>query len=436
MRALLVFCLIAAAAAQDDVDSRPDLVLILADDVGVEAFAAYGGESYATPHLDAMAREGTRFCHCYSQPLCTPSRVKLMTGRSNIRNYTSFGILPRGERTFAHTLREAGYATCVVGKWQLFGSRPELLGRGAGTAPEAAGFDEHLLWQVDRIGSRYGDPLLVKNGANVDGTAGGYGPDFFTDHAIDFIRRQRAAGRPYLLYFPMALVHSPFEAPPGSDPGPRGKAGRQQRFAAMMRHMDAIVGRITAAIDAAGGKDRTLVLFSGDNGTARNIDSKCAGRIVTGGKGLPNDRGTHVPLLARWPGTVPAGHESDALVDFSDFYPTLCAAAGAAPPSEPALDGRSFLPQLRGGPGSARDAIFVYWNPRPERPNFARGRFARDRRYKLYGDGRFYDLHSDPEEERPIDAAIATAAAAAHQKLADKIASMPAHPERIAEQHR
>jgi len=436
-RLLPTTLLLTAFAAAQDPPNRPDLVLFLADDVGVEAFSTYGGESYDTPHLDALAADGMRFSHCYSQPLCTPSRVKIMTGQSNLRNYTSFGILPRGETTFAHVLRDAGYATCVVGKWQLYGSRQELLPKGAGTAPADAGFDEHLLWQVDRIGSRFGDPLLVRNGDYLADTAGGYGPDLFAEHAIDFIKRQRAAGRPYLLYFPMALVHSPFEAPPGVDPGPEGRAGRQHRFATMMQRMDAIVGRITAAIDDAGGRERTLLMFTGDNGTSRAIVSRRDGVDVQGGKGLPNDRGTHVPLIARWPGVIAPGGVSDALIDFSDFFATLCEAAAAPLPEALTIDGRSFLPQLRGAGGSARDSIFVYYNARPERQGFARGRFARNRHFKLYGDGRLYDLRVDPEEQRPITTDNEDPmAAAARRQLAATIAAMPDHPLRIAKDHR
>lgn len=428
LRATLLFALssLVSLPAQEGEPDRPDIVLILADDVGVEAFAPYGGQDHATPHLDALAAAGTRFRHCYSQPLCTPTRVELMTGLSNIRNYTSFGILPPGSTTFAQVLQRAGYATCVVGKWQLYGSQQERLGPGAGTTPAAAGFDEHLLWQVDRIGSRYGDPLLVQNGEDLAGTKGRYGPDLFTDHAIDFIRRQRRAHRPYLLYYPMALVHAPFEAPPGTAPGPAGAAGRQHRFAAMMAKMDELVGRIVSAVDENGGRGRTLILFAGDNGTDAGITSRCNGEDVAGGKGQANERGTHVPLYAWWPGTVPSARTSDALVGFTDFFPTLCEVAGAAVPPAPPLDGRSFVSQLRGAPGSARDSLFCYSNARPEREGFPRSRFARDVRFKLYGDGRLFDVQTDPEEQHPIALDTAEVAAqAARERLQAVLIGMP-----------
>ncbi|MCR9248100.1 MAG: sulfatase-like hydrolase/transferase [bacterium] len=437
---IVAMALIGALVGQTS--TRPDIVLIMADDVGVEAFSSYGGESYDTPHLDALAQAGMQFQHCHSQPLCTPSRVKLMTGQSNIRNYRSFGILPRGSVTFANVLQDAGYRTCVVGKWQLFGSRQELLPKGAGTSPAAAGFDEHLLWQVDRIGSRYGKALLVENGRYADRASAGYGPDRFADFAIDFIARQRKAEQPYLLYFPMALVHSPFESPPNADPvdaPPKSRDGKQARFAQMMTHMDAIVGRLLGAVDENDGRERTLFLFTSDNGTPRNIVSRQNGRPVRGGKGLSNDRGTHVPLVARWPGTIPADRTNDSLIDFTDFFVTLLATAGAEQPASLTLDGRSFLPQLRGEPGTPRDSLFCYYNPRPERRKFARGRFARDQHFKLYGDGRFFDLVNDPEEQTPLptdDLATNPQRRAAHRKLMAAIAAMPEHPLAIAPEHR
>ena len=129
-------------------NGKPNIILIMADDLGYECLGCYGSASYKTPVLDELAATGVRFEHCYSQPLCTPSRLKIMTGKNNFRNYTYFGALAPKEKTFGHMMKNAGYATCIVGKWQL-----AARDRGEGIYPKAAGFDEHCLWQVDDRGS-------------------------------------------------------------------------------------------------------------------------------------------------------------------------------------------------------------------------------------------------------------------------------------------
>jgi len=396
-----------------------NVILIMSDDVGVEAFSCYGGESYETPRIDQLAREGVRFAHCHSQPLCTPSRVKLMTGLSNLRNYERFSVLPSDQLTFGHLLQRAGYRTAVVGKWQLLGAEHYGEWAGRGTLPEHAGFDEHCLWQVDRLGSRYGGPLVRENGAT-SSREGGYGPDVYTEYGCRFIRRHRA--RPFLLYFPMALVHSPY---PKTPDGPRRKT-RQGRFAAMMTYMDRCVGRLMDTVVDAGIADRTLILFTSDNGTGRNIVSRYKGRMVKGGKGVSTDRGTHVPLLGWGAGVGDPGRVTDDLVDFSDFLPTLLDAAGRGAPAGLSFDGVSFLPTLRGEQGGRRKAIVIWSDPRPGRTSPVG--FARDERWKLYDDGRLFDLSTDPDEGRPLDQSSATSLVRARlQRALDR---MPPDPER------
>ncbi len=162
----MVFLVVSVAAAQSP-PKQPNIILIMADDIGFECLGAYGSRQYRTPHLDRLASEGLRFQHCYSQPLCTPSRVKLMTGLSNVRNYAAFSILRSDQRTIGHLFQKAGYATAVAGKWQLLGAvHYDKRFRGKGTRPRAAGFDSHCLWQVDQLGKRYWNPLLHINGTN------------------------------------------------------------------------------------------------------------------------------------------------------------------------------------------------------------------------------------------------------------------------------
>ncbi len=376
-------------------DEKPNILLIMADDLGYECITANGGESYQTPVLDSLAKQGIRFEHCYSQPICTPSRVKLMTGMYNVRNYAVFGLLEKKQRTFAHQLREGGYRTGIVGKWQL-GKDTSL--------PDHFGFDEYCLWHMLRSKSRYASPGLEINGVKKD-FPGKYGPDICADYACDFIQRHKDC--PFLLYYPMILTHCPFEPTPDSDDwdptskGSKTYKGDAKYFGDMVNYMDKIVGRILDQLEASGVRDNTIVLFTGDNGTDTPVVSMMNGRKVVGAKGTTPDAGCRVPFIAHWPGRMPAGAVSQDLVDFSDFMPTLCEAAGVPLPSDRPIDGRSFLPQLRGEKGNPRDWIYV-WYARNGGPTGKE--FTRNQRYKLYSSGDFYDIQNDVLEESPLDA--------------------------------
>lgn len=386
----------------------------MADDFGYECVAANGGESYRTPHLDRLAATGLRFTHCYVQPLCTPTRVELMTGKSNVRNYVRFGLLPTGERTFANLLHEAGYATAVCGKWQL-GREPDL--------PRHFGFDESFLWQHTRRPPRYANPGLEVDGVEKNFHDGEYGPTLVNEFALDFLARHAPAAsrgeRPFFLYYPMMLTHDPFQPTPDSpDWNPRAvgeKDGAPRHFADMVAFMDKLVGRLVDRLDELGLRENTLLLFLGDNGTSGKITSRFRGADFKGGKGQTTHRGMHVPGIANWPGRVPAGLVCDDLVTAVDFLPTICAATGTPVPR--GIDGRSFAPQLRGEPGSPRDWIYSWYSPRNGGSTKVR-EAAFDRHFKLDADGDLYDLSADADEKRPIPLSEATgAAAAAARKL-------------------
>jgi len=378
---------------------KPNIVLIMADDLGYECLGCYGSKSYKTPVLDGLAATGMRFDHCYSQPLCTPSRVKIMTGQYSFRNYVNFGVLDPKQKTFGHLLRDRGYATCVVGKWQLYGSvnqRAEV--RGKGSLPSDAGFDEHCLWQIKGRGSRYKDPVMVKNGETLDNLQGKYGPDISCDYALDFIERHKAG--PFLLYFPMAIVHSPFEPTPDSEDWGKKTKKNTKYFADMVAYMDKIVGRIVGKLGELGLRENTLVLFVGDNGTDKSIRSQMADSVIRGDKGNTTDGGTHVPMIANQPGVVPVGKVCGDLVDFSDFVPTFAELTRAKAPEGMRMDGRSFLPQLHGEKGNPREWIFCHYDPRWGKWKEVK-RFVRDKRWKLYAGGELYDIPADVLEQNP-----------------------------------
>jgi arylsulfatase A-like enzyme len=374
----------------------------MADDIGYECFGSYGSTSYQTPYLDGLARTGIRFEHAYSTPLCTPSRVQIMTGKYNFRNYRAFGILDPKERTFAHMLKEAGYATCAAGKWQLYGSdalAPEI--RGTGSMPGQAGFDEHCLWHLVDRGSRYADPVIVENGRKREELEDKYGPDVFRDFINDWIERHK--DQPFFVYYPMALVHSPFVPTPDSEAWATNRDQRDDRyFADMVNYMDKIVGQIIGQLEELGLRENTLVMFVGDNGTHKSIQSAIGDRIVQGDKGETTDAGTHVPFIANWPGTAPSGSLCSDLIDFSDFYPTLAEAAGVKVADAESIDGRSFLPQLMGEQGNPRQWIFCHYDPRWGGRQETQ-RYAQDKRWKLYDDGKLFDIPFDPLEKGPIE---------------------------------
>ena len=409
---------------------KPNIILIMADDFGYECVTANGGQSYQTPNLDRLAASGMRFEQCHVQPLCTPTRVQLMTGRYNVRNYLNFGTLVRTETTFGHLLKKADYATGICGKWQL-GREPD--------APQHFGFDESLLWQHTRRPPRYANPGLEHNGVEKDFPIGSYGPKLVNDFALDFVTRHK--DRPFFLYYPMILTHDPFQPTPDSaDWDPTTKGENLQRnvkhFADMTAYMDHMIGRLDAKLAELGIRENTLLLFIGDNGTHSSVTSRFKGTDFKGGKGTTTHRGHHVPFIASWPAALKQGQVNRDLISSADFLPTLCQAAGASVPE--ACDGVSFLPQLRGEAGKPREWLYSWYSPR-QRLDLTVREFAFNRDYKLYRTGQFFDLMSDPFEERPlpVDKLTGTAAQVAEklQEVLDQFKdARPAELDRQFEQ--
>jgi arylsulfatase A len=234
-----VCCVGQLATAQS---RKPNLILILADDLGYETIGANGGTSYKTPVLDKLAATGARFTHAYAQPLCTPTRVQLMTGQYNVRNYVSFGALVPNIVTFGNLLKQAGYATGMVGKWQL-GQELAL--------PQKLGFDEAFLWQHTRRPPRYANPGLEINGVRHDYNNGEYGPDILNDYALDFVARHKSV--PFFLYYAMLLTHDPYQPTPDSpdwDPKAVGEQvnRNETHFGDMVSYMDKLIGKLVAKL--------------------------------------------------------------------------------------------------------------------------------------------------------------------------------------------
>ncbi|MCB1236429.1 MAG: sulfatase-like hydrolase/transferase, partial [Verrucomicrobiae bacterium] len=431
-----------AADAETEKMERPNLVLILLDNVGKEWFGCYGSEEHCTPNIDRLAAEGVRFSHCYTTTICAPSRVEWLTGRYPFRTgwhlhhdaglYGGGGLDPAREVTFARAPRDAGYVTGMAGKWQVnpLHDEPGILGRH--------GFDETLVWPgaIDRdavdadffpkfhdaiarndaeylrvatshIESRYWDPVLLRNGAR-EVAKGRFGPDLFQEFAFDFFARHRE--EPFLFYHAMVLTHGMnvnvhvVPTPDNRDDPPKEE---KAAFADMLRYADKQVGEVVGKLEALGLMDRTIVIVASDNGTSTSLTARANGREVRGGLYQISEAGGNVPLIVYSPKLVPGGR-SGALADFTDILPTVCDLAGAPRPAGVTLDGRSFAAYVRGKAEAPRKWIFNHYGDE---------RVARNARFRLENDGDLFDLDADPDGATPLPRDAGGDAAAARAEL-------------------
>lgn len=360
--------------AQSHAADKPNIVFILADDLGYTDLACHGSGYYRTPHLDRMAAEGMRFTDGYTcGPNCQPTRAALMSGQYGPRNgnYTvgsidrfdwpsrtlrpvdnGTGLSPETV-TVAEALHAAGYATGMFGKWHL--------GEDADRHPLAQGFDEAIVSS--------GRHFNFRTNPKTDYPEGTYVADFLTDNATDFIRRHRDEA--FFLYVPHFGVHSPYEAKSDliesfEDVPPAG-GHDDPVYAAMIASVDQSVGRILDVLDELQLSERTLVIFSSDNGGVGGYDrlGVSAGEVtdnapLRGGKGTLYEGGVRVPYIFRWRGTILAEAENDTPIISVDLYPTLLEVAGADKPNDQTLDGLSYLEVLRGEPAGERPPL--YWH--------------------------------------------------------------------------
>ncbi|MCC6144921.1 MAG: sulfatase-like hydrolase/transferase [Candidatus Hydrogenedentes bacterium] len=342
-----------------------NVICILCDDMGAQELGCYGNTLHRTPRLDALAAGGTRLDTFYATPVCSPTRVCLMTGRYGFRtgwcNMRGRGAgsppkdadLARDEENFGELARKIDCATGFAGKWQLTGDR-------LATMLSDAGFDESLMWiylnYLDKgeeyrggfetpgkdKASRYWHPGLARNGVHVETTGEDYGPDEFAGFCTDFIGRHK--DKPFFFYYPMVLIHQPWLNTPDTKEltGRNGDA----HLKANVEYADKVVGRIVDALEEHGLREKTVILFMGDNGTG------------TRGKSTPTEWGCRVPFIANCPGTVKEGIVSRELADISDILPTIIDFAGGTLPEDIPYDGRSLAPLLRGETDNHREWIF------------------------------------------------------------------------------
>lgn len=356
---------------------KPNIIFIMADDLGYTDLACYGSKYYETPHLDRMAAQGLRFTDGYAcGPNCQPTRAALMSGQYGPRTgvYTVGSIerfnwrsrslrpvdnvqqLPLNKVTLGQALKAAGYTTALFGKWHL--------GQQDSHHPGKRGFDEAIV----SMGRHFDFATSPK----INYPPGTYLADFLTDKATDFVRRHK--DKPFFLCLHHFGVHSPHEAKKEliAKFKPKSPAGghRDPTYAAMIASVDESVGRVLAVLDELKIANNTLVIFTSDNGGvggyAREGLNKKAGGItdnlpLRGGKGMLYEGGVRVAYLARWPGKVPPGTCDQPIISV-DLYPTVLELAGARAPADYPLDGVSYAKVLTSGGKSALNRDAIYWH--------------------------------------------------------------------------
>jgi len=405
---LLLSLVLTSSAFAAAVPAKPNIIFILADDYGTGEVGCYGADNYKTPNLDALARGGTRYTNAYTIPLCGPSRALILTGRypfrSGATNQDATGTYsPKDWTMMPKVLKSAGYITSAVGKW---GQLP--------LGPAEFGFDDYLKFQGS--GAYWNTQDKAKNyevnGKKVPLADKVYLPDLMHQHVTNFLTTHRE--RPFYLYYSLSHVHTEILPTPDSAPG----SSDQEIYRDNVTYMDKLVGKLIAELDRLKLREKTLIVFLGDNGTSGGKADRATigGRPLSGAKGSMLEGGGLVPMIVNWPGVTPAGKVSKDMVDASDFFPTFAELAGAKLPEKTLIDGRSMAAQVRGEKGQPRAWAFN---------QLARMWYVRETGWKLNEKGELYDMSGAPFEEKlvPADSKI-PAALAARQRLSAVLAQL------------
>ena len=366
----IVLALLAFAPPAWPAERPPNIVFILADDLGWGDVGFNGRTEWSTPQLDRLASQGTIFHRWYTAGVtCAPSRAALMTGKYPIHCGVSANNqdLPASEVTIAEALKARGYATGMFGKWHHGKPRG---GAGSYVHPMDQGFDEFFGF-TDATAAHQQYPKTLWFGRE-ERPVNGYANVLFTDHGIDFLRRHRDG--PFFLYMPYTISHFRIEAP-AEDVAPfRGKFKEKDpaepvnaTYAAMVTRLDKEVGRLLAALEELGLSENTVVVFTSDHGATFESGNKGTSAYhksngpFRGQKRTLWEGGIRVPASVRWPGKVPAGKTADEVVHMTDLMPTLLALAGGAPEPAWKVDGRNVLEVWRGAAKGPQRTLFWEW---------------------------------------------------------------------------
>lgn len=431
---------------------RSNVVLILIDDLSHYGLNIYGGQkirsltgdfesdiSYQTPHLDALAKTGLRCDYAFATPLCENTRISIMSGMNNDRNYLQPKSQHASDITFGDTFKRAGYATGLFGKWKQTRGTKAIPGKDY---ISEFGWDQYIAFDVITEGQRFINPNLVVNGKvtnyarreDLDPETGRrwYGPDIVNRGALKFIEDHQS--QPFFLYYPMMLVHDDHKPTPDTiphalfdefDEWPNNRDGHtgddRRYFPDMIEYTDKMIGNVVRKLDETGLRDNTLIVVVGDNGTKESFAHVLEdGSVYPGRKGGNADNGLHVPLILNQPGVIPAAgggevRSYDGLVDITDIYPTIADAAGVDIPNRADIDGISFWPQATKSGSSDVKQVDASDGELPHRKTIYRwfiGNskytdpevavvFAFNKNFKRYAPskdfpkGRFFDLRTD-----------------------------------------
>jgi arylsulfatase A-like enzyme len=411
----LALALPSGPATGKNSSDRPNVLVILVDDLGYGDLSSYGATDLRSPNIDGLVASGMRFENFYANcPVCSPTRAALLTGRypdlvgvpGVIRTHIAdnWGYLFPQAILLPQVLKRAGYHTAIVGKWHL--------GLAAPNMPNERGFDHFHGFLGDMMDDyynhrRHGFNYLRLNDKEIDPE--GHATDLFTEWAIDYLRTRVDAKQPFFLYLAYNAPHAPIQ-PPAEwlqrvKQREKGISDKRAKLVALIEHLDAGIGKVVDVLKETGLADNTLVFFTSDNGGQLSLGAMNG--PWRAGKGDMYEGGIREPMCVVWPGRIKSGSRSDRVALTMDFFPTICAAAGV--PIEHEIDGRSILPTLTGKTPPDEDRT-LFWVRREGGPRYGGRAYyaARQGDYKLLQNSPFeplelYNLREDPQEHKPLD---------------------------------
>ena len=376
----LLFFVFLGHALPGQKTKKPNIIFILADDLGIGNISCYGSDQFKTPNIDKLASTGMRFTHGYTAPLCGPSRALILTGRQPFRTGTTnqdrVGKLePSKEICLPSVLKTAGYTSLMVGKWSQFPLQPSDFG-----------FDQYMRFQASGKywNTQQANKSYTKNGEIVPLLDGEYLPDLMHNQVVDFISKNK--NEPFFAYYSMSHIHGEIL------PTPDSKPDSKDLYTDNINYMDKLVGKLVKALDSLKMRQNTIIVFMGDNGTAAEGASRATvqGKKLSGKKGDMLECGSLVPWIVNWKGGGQSGKVINDLVDATDWMPTFAALAGAKLPENVILDGKSFAPQLKGEKGTPREWIFM---------ELGNQWYVREEKWKLNRANELFDMRNAPFEE-------------------------------------